>query len=149
MPCWHLASASLRFDVAAFAVCALARLTAFQLFYDQDACTALRQSTDSSGFLTSFRNNFTTNPVSNADMIVPSLVPTMVKSKKMNESKTASITQVTSKAILTLPNSLLVVSEIALTKASPELRITFAVTESDIPNPSMMIPISTIVILVK
>ena len=36
-----------------------------------------------------------------ADMIVPSLVPTMVKSKKMNESKTASITQVTSKAILT------------------------------------------------
>ena len=67
----------------------------------------------------------------------------------MNESKTASITQVTSKAILTLPNSLLVVSEIALTKASPELRITFAVTERDIPNPSMMIPISTIVILVK
>ena len=62
-------------------------------------------------------------------------------SARKDGSMTARITQVTSKAILTLPNSLWVVSDIAFTKASPELRITFAVTESDIPNPSMMIKI--------
>ncbi len=67
-------------------------------------------------------------------MIVPSLVPTIEKSKKINDNTTARITQITSKAILTLPNSLWIVSDIAFTKASPELRITFAVTEREIPK---------------
>ena len=45
-----------------------------------------------------------------------------------------------SNAILTFPKFLLKVSEIAFTNASPEFKTTFALTESEIPNPRTMIP---------
>lgn len=79
-------------------------------------------------------------PVQKADIIVPSLVPTIEKLKNIIDKTIAKITQLTSNAILTLPKFLFVVSEIAFTKASPEFIMTLAITESDTPKLNITIP---------
>ena len=52
-------------------------------------------------------------------------------------------THSTSKAIFILPKFLWIVSEIAFTKASPAFKMTFAITDREIPKPRMPIPIKT------
>lgn len=101
------------------------------------------------GFLSLRLKNFTMIPVRNAEIMVPSLIPTMVKSKNNNDNRMDIITHVISNAIFTLPNSWAVVSEIAFTNASPAFMITFAITANEIPKPRMVIPISTRIILMK
>ncbi len=92
--------------------------------------------------------NFTAIPVQKAEIIVPSLVPTILKLKNMRDRIIARTTQIMSKAIFTFPKFLLDTSEIALTNASPEFIITLAITERAMPNPSMIIPKTTISILI-
>ena len=97
----------------------------------------------------SLLKNFTAIPVNIAEIIVPSLVPTILKLKKMRERTTAKDTHKMSKIIFIFPKSFFEASEITLTNASPEFRITFAVTESDIPNPRTIILIITIASFIK
>ena len=106
----------------------------------------IRQSLTSlfTGSFVSLWNSFTARPVQSAEITVPSLVPTIVKSNSNSDRISASATQLTSKAIYTLPKFLFLVSAIALTKASPECIITFAETDSDTPKPSITIPTTTI-----
>lgn len=99
----------------------------------------------STGFFSLLQKNFTTIPVSNAERIVPSLVPTIEKLKKMRDAARDTITHTTSKATFTFPNSLCIASEMAFTNASPEFMITLAITEREIPKPRITIPTRTIV----
>ena len=86
----------------------------------------------------------TTRPVSSADRIVPSRVPTILPPKKISDKRMAKMTHDTSKPIFTLPNSCPVVSEIAFTNASPEFIITLPITDNATPKPRITTPISTI-----
>ena len=90
--------------------------------------------------------NFTTTPVNRAEIIVPSLIPTIVKSKNNRDKIIDMITQKISNTIFTFPNFLWNISEIAFTNASPEFIITFAIIESEIPKPRITIPAITITI---
>lgn len=105
----------------------------------------LRHKIIPSGFFSLAEKNFTTIPVNRAEIIVPSLVPTIVKSKNIRDKTMERVTQKISNAILTFPNSLFIVSEIAFTKASPEFIITFAITAREIPKPRIIIPTITII----
>lgn len=78
--------------------------------------------------------------------MVPSLVPTIVKWKNMRDRAIEIITQSTSNIIFMFPNSLLNVSEIVFTNASPEFIITFAITEREMPKARMTIPTTTMTI---
>lgn len=62
-------------------------------------------------------------------MMVPSLVPTILNWKNTRDRSTEITTQTTSKMIFILEKLIWVVSETAFTKASPELRMTFAMEE--------------------
>ena len=75
-----------------------------------------------------------------AEIIVPSLVPTNEPLKKIKDSTTENATQDTSKAIFTFENSLCITSESAFTNASPEFKITSAITPSVMPKPRIMMP---------
>ena len=97
----------------------------------------------STGFFRSMMKNFTAKPVRNADNTVPSRVPIIFISNKISDSITESVTHEISNITLTLPKFLLRVSDIAFTSASPEFMITLAITASEIPNPSMIIPVKT------
>lgn len=61
------------------------------------------QSIEDMGFCRILVNLLTKIPVKKAEIIVPSLVPTTVKSKNISDSITESATQKISKAIFTLP----------------------------------------------
>lgn len=87
--------------------------------------------------------NFTAIPVQKAEMIVPSLVPTIEKLKNIRDRIIERTTHIMSKAIFTFPKFLFVTSEIAFTNASPAFIITLAITERAMPNPSMIIPKTT------
>ena len=52
----------------------------------------------------------------------------------------AIITHDTSKIVFIAPKSFFIVSAIAFTNASPEFKITFAITDNAIPNPRIKIP---------
>lgn len=67
-----------------------------------------------------FTKKFTTTPVKSAVKIVPLRVPTISPLKRNHDITSASTTQPTSNPILTLPNIIPDLSEIAFTKASPE-----------------------------
>ena len=86
-------------------------------------------------FFISVSQSFTGTPVNTADSIVPSLVPTSFPPKKIKESTIENATHDTSKAIFTFENSLCITSESAFTNASPEFKITFAITPRVIPKP--------------
>ena len=90
-------------------------------------------------------NTFTIIPVKRAERTVPSLVPTILRSKKKRERRIDKITHKISKPILIFPKFFLVVSDTAFTKASPEFMITLAITEREIPKPRMIIPSNTII----
>ena len=87
------------------------------------------------GFKRHFTKKLTITRVSKAVRTVPSLVPTTFPSKMISESASEMTTQQTSKPIFIFPNFLREMSATALTNASPELIITFAITESDTPKP--------------
>lgn len=97
----------------------------------------------SNGFLNRFVKNLTTIPVRKAEIIVPSLVPIIFISKNISDNIIDRITHITSKVIFIFPKFLWIVSVIALTKASPEFIITLAITDKEIPNPRITIPIKT------
>lgn len=87
------------------------------------------------GFERHFTRKLKIPPVSKAVRTVPSIVPTIFPSKKISESASEMTTQQTSKPIFIFPNFLPEMSATALSNASPELIITFAITESDTPKP--------------
>ena len=101
------------------------------------------QSIEDMGFCRILVNLLTKIPVKKAEIIVPSLVPTTVKSKNISDSITESATQKISKAIFTLPKFFFAVSATAFTKASPEFIITFAITAREMPKPKIATPITT------
>ena len=114
--------------------------------FDKGASCDIRTylvSTPSTGSFSRFVKNFTTTPVNSAEMTVPSRAPTILKSKNMSDNIIELTTQKTSNAIFTFPNSLCAVSATAFTNASPEFIITFAITASAIPKPSITTPIIT------
>ena len=77
-------------------------------------------------------------------MTVPSLVPTILNWKNIRDRRTEITPQATSKILVILEKLIWVVSETAFTKASPELRITLAMTESETPKPRIVTPIRII-----
>lgn len=81
--------------------------------------------------------NFTTRPVSRAEMTVPSRTPMTRPRNSSRDSPAASATQPTSKAIFTLPKLWPVRSDTA--KASPEFMTTSAITARDTPKPMMAV----------
>ena len=81
------------------------------------------------------------NPVNNAQKIVPSRVPIILKLKKSIDNKTEATTQETSKTIFTVPNFIFKTSEMDFTNASPEFIMTLAQTTRDTPKPDVIIPI--------
>jgi len=95
------------------------------------------------GFKSRLLKNFTTCPVSKAQITVPSRVPTIVQLKRNKDSTMAAVTQLTSKMIYMFPNWIPVVSDRALTKASPEFMMTLAIKASDTPKPRIVVPTST------
>ena len=87
--------------------------------------------------------NLTTMPVKTAAIIVPSLVPTKVKLKKISDSIIARVMQLMSNTIFILPIFLCVVSAMAFTKALPAFIITLAITDSEMPKPRTTTPLIT------
>lgn len=83
------------------------------------------------GVILSFKaytNNFTVSPVKMVAIIVPSRAPTTFMSKKRRERVIDALTDVMSNNSLISENFFLAVSDMALTKASPALIITSAIT---------------------
>ena len=74
---------------------------------------------------------------------MPSRVPIIFPSKNTSDSATDASTQQISKPVFTFEKFLPDLSAIAFTNASPEFNITFAATDSAIPNPSIAVPHST------
>ena len=100
----------------------------------------LRANTASTGLSMSLAQSLTATPVRQAEMMVPSRVPTMLPWKRISDSTTATVTNEMSVATLTLPKAKPVRSDTAYTKASPELSTTFAMTVSSIPSARKSMP---------
>lgn len=118
-------------------------LLEYAVFFISSIAEVFTDKNVSNGFLNRFAKNFTTIPVRKAEIIVPSLVPIIFISKNISDNIIDRTTHIISKAIFILPKFLLIVPAIALTKASPEFIITSAITDKEIPNPRIIIPIKT------